>query len=64
MKTHKCMTIDTGCLTFECIHHHDDKTNPFWLYYTDGKHRRLVDKFGDRKSVLATVLDYMTFGTL
>ena len=64
MSQKKIMEIHEGRWQYEVIKT-DEKTNPYRLYRTwwdMGKHRKLITKYGDIQSVIATLDDIIVRG--
>lgn len=54
------MEVSVSGKTYVCIEHLDGRVNPFWLYrewWDQGKHRKLIVKYGDAVSVLYHLTD-------
>ena len=59
-KTRKILTINENGLHLECIKDYSDKVNPYRLYrvwWDQGNHRRLIDKFANLQSVICEIYD-------
>lgn len=51
-KTMKVVDVAWNGTTYICIQHFDQHVNPFYLYRVVGRHRTLLKKYADMKSVM------------
>jgi hypothetical protein len=48
----KVVDVAWNGTTYICIQHFDQHVNPFYLYRVVGRHRTLLKKYADMKSVM------------